>query len=127
MLSSRHLTTIGLIPFRGPAIIIKHLFYSLQIGSIRFKLSIKASPNPTDESSSLSFTSLLTVLGYRRLQTKQIYQQLKVIDDKLTSIGYLPDRSQAPLVDATNDGSKEYSLRLHSESVTARFLAHKFL
>ncbi|CAF2075501.1 unnamed protein product [Brassica oleracea var. botrytis] len=55
------------------------------------------------------------------LQTKQIYQQLKVIDDKLTSIGYLPDRSQAPFVDATNDGSKEYSLRLHSQRLAIAF------
>ncbi|KAH0942871.1 hypothetical protein HID58_002508 [Brassica napus] len=55
------------------------------------------------------------------LQTKQIYQQLKVIDDKLTSIGYLPDLSQAPLVDAINDGSKEYSLRLHSERLAIAF------
>jgi len=54
-------------------------------------------------------------------QTKQIYQQLKVIDDRLRSIGYLPDRSQAPLVDATNDGSKEYSLRLHSERLAIAF------
>ncbi|RID79636.1 LOW QUALITY PROTEIN: hypothetical protein BRARA_A02357 [Brassica rapa] len=58
------------------------------------------------------------------LQTKQIYQQLKVIDDKLTSIGYLPDLSQAPLVDAINDGSKEYSLRLHSERLAIAFAYH---
>ncbi|KAJ4901949.1 Pentatricopeptide repeat-containing protein [Raphanus sativus] len=54
-------------------------------------------------------------------QTKQIYQQLKVIDDKLRSIDYLPDPSQAPLVDSTNDGSKEYSLRLHSERLAIAF------
>ncbi|KAL1196165.1 Pentatricopeptide repeat-containing protein chloroplastic/mitochondrial [Cardamine amara subsp. amara] len=54
-------------------------------------------------------------------QTKEIYQQLKVIDDKLRSIGYLPDHSQAPLVDASNDGSKEYSLRLHSERLAIAF------
>lgn len=52
-------------------------------------------------------------------QTKQIYQQLKVIDEKLISIGYSPDRSQAPLVDATKD--KEYSLRLHSERLAIAF------
>ncbi|KAG5383906.1 hypothetical protein IGI04_035376 [Brassica rapa subsp. trilocularis] len=51
-------------PSPGPAIIIKHLFYSLRVlVSIEFKLSTKTSPNPTDESSSRSFTSLLTVLG----------------------------------------------------------------
>ncbi|ESQ29532.1 hypothetical protein EUTSA_v10023355mg [Eutrema salsugineum] len=54
-------------------------------------------------------------------QTKEIYQQLKVIEDKLRSIGYSPDRSQAPLVDATDDGSKEYSLRLHSERLAIAF------
>ncbi|KAH0884897.1 hypothetical protein HID58_060993, partial [Brassica napus] len=36
---------------------------SLRVVSIRFKLSMKTSPNPTDESSSRLFTSLLTVLG----------------------------------------------------------------
>uniref|UniRef100_A0A0D3A500 Uncharacterized protein n=1 Tax=Brassica oleracea var. oleracea TaxID=109376 RepID=A0A0D3A500_BRAOL len=51
-------------PSSGPAIINKHLFsYSLRVISIRFKLSTRTSPNPTDESSSRSFTSLLTVLG----------------------------------------------------------------
>ncbi|WZZ67284.1 LOW QUALITY PROTEIN: hypothetical protein YC2023_078654 [Brassica napus] len=51
-------------PSPGPAIINKHLFsYSLRVVPIRSKLSMKTSPNPTDESSSRSFTSLLTVLG----------------------------------------------------------------
>ncbi|CAN7016551.1 unnamed protein product [Brassica rapa subsp. trilocularis] len=54
-------------------------------------------------------------------QTKQIYEHLKVIDDKLRSVGYLPDCSQAPLVDSNNDGSKEYSLRLHSERLAIAF------
>ncbi|WZZ14918.1 hypothetical protein YC2023_108007 [Brassica napus] len=36
---------------------------SLRVVSIRFKLSMKTSPNPIDESSSRLFTSLLTVLG----------------------------------------------------------------
>ncbi|CAN8241112.1 unnamed protein product [Cochlearia groenlandica] len=55
-------------------------------------------------------------------RTKQIYQQLTVIDDKLRSIGYVPDRSQAPLVDASsNDSSKEYSLKLHSERLAIAF------
>ncbi|KAH0864921.1 hypothetical protein HID58_082132 [Brassica napus] len=40
--------------------------YSLRVASIRFKLSIKTSPNPTDESSSRLFTSLLIVLGSNR-------------------------------------------------------------
>ncbi|WZZ49997.1 hypothetical protein YC2023_050104 [Brassica napus] len=40
-------------PSPGPAIINKHIFsYSLRVVSIRFKLSMKTSPNPTDQSSS---------------------------------------------------------------------------
>ncbi|KAJ4711240.1 Pentatricopeptide repeat-containing protein [Melia azedarach] len=47
-------------------------------------------------------------------QTKQIYGVLDVIDDKLKSIGYKPDSSQATMVDELDDG-KRHSLRLHSE------------
>ncbi|KAG5416657.1 hypothetical protein IGI04_004224 [Brassica rapa subsp. trilocularis] len=42
---------------------------SLRVVSIRFKLSMKTSPNPTDESSSRLFTSLLTVLGSNNHQS----------------------------------------------------------
>lgn len=47
-------------------------------------------------------------------QTKEIYQMLNVIDEKLVSIGYSPDYSQAPMVDEL-DETRQNSLRLHSE------------
>ncbi|KAK3027844.1 hypothetical protein RJ639_041478 [Escallonia herrerae] len=53
-------------------------------------------------------------------QTKDIYQLLDVIEDRLGSIGYCPDVSQAPMVDETIDG-KQQSLRLHSERLAIAF------
>ncbi|XP_022727285.1 pentatricopeptide repeat-containing protein At1g59720, chloroplastic/mitochondrial-like [Durio zibethinus] len=47
-------------------------------------------------------------------QTKEIYQMLNVIDQKLASVGYSPDHSQAPMVDEL-DETRQHSLRLHSE------------
>ncbi|CAA7047433.1 unnamed protein product [Microthlaspi erraticum] len=52
-------------------------------------------------------------------QTKQIYKQLRLIEEKLSSIGYSPDQSQAPLVDSSRE--KECSLRLHSERLAIAF------
>ncbi|KAH0899809.1 hypothetical protein HID58_049377 [Brassica napus] len=51
--------------------------YSLRVVSIRFKLSIKTSPNPTDESSSRLFTSLLIVLVRR----EKIGERMKLLED----------------------------------------------
>ncbi|WZZ25204.1 hypothetical protein YC2023_008605 [Brassica napus] len=46
-------------PSSGPAIINKHLFsYSLRVISIRFKLSTRTSPNPTDDHHSIDESSL---------------------------------------------------------------------
>ncbi|KAG8500665.1 hypothetical protein CXB51_002628 [Gossypium anomalum] len=47
-------------------------------------------------------------------QTKETYQMLKVIDEKLESVGYSPDYSQAPMIDELNE-TKQHSLKLHSE------------
>ncbi|KAJ6857139.1 pentatricopeptide repeat-containing protein [Populus alba x Populus x berolinensis] len=47
-------------------------------------------------------------------QTKEIYQVLNVVEERLDSTGYKPDDSQAPMVDEVNT-SKRDSLRLHSE------------
>ncbi|KAK0575035.1 hypothetical protein LWI29_032993 [Acer saccharum] len=47
-------------------------------------------------------------------QTKEIYGVLDEVDERLKSIGYSPDYSQAPMVDELNNG-KQHSLRLHSE------------
>lgn len=46
--------------------------------------------------------------------TKEIYGMLNVIDERLQLVGYLPDYSQAPMVDELHEG-KQQSLRLHSE------------
>ncbi|XVF19816.1 hypothetical protein REPUB_Repub11eG0143300 [Reevesia pubescens] len=46
--------------------------------------------------------------------TKEIYQMLNLIDEKLVSVGYSPDYSQAQLVDEL-DETRQHSLRLHSE------------
>ncbi|KAK9277750.1 hypothetical protein L1049_007297 [Liquidambar formosana] len=53
-------------------------------------------------------------------QTKEIYQVLDVIEEKLESMGYQPDFSQAPMVDELND-RKQHSLRLHSERIAIAF------
>eukprot|EP00257_Ricinus_communis_P016949 XP_015575272.1 pentatricopeptide repeat-containing protein At1g59720, chloroplastic/mitochondrial [Ricinus communis] len=47
-------------------------------------------------------------------QTKEIYQFLDVIEQRLESVGYSPDYSQAPVVDELHDG-KHHVSRLHSE------------
>jgi pentatricopeptide repeat protein len=47
-------------------------------------------------------------------QTKEIYQVLNVVEERIDSTGYKPDYSQAPMVDELNT-SKRDSLRLHSE------------
>lgn len=53
-------------------------------------------------------------------QTAEIYQHLDVIEEKLKSMGYVPDTSQAAMVDENNDG-KERTLRLHSERLAVSF------
>ncbi|KAI3467413.1 hypothetical protein Pfo_024076 [Paulownia fortunei] len=53
-------------------------------------------------------------------QTKEIYQFLDVIEERLKSAGYVHDFSQAPLVDEADDG-KGHSLRLHSERLAIAF------
>ncbi|KAL0385679.1 UNVERIFIED_CONTAM: Pentatricopeptide repeat-containing protein, chloroplastic/mitochondrial [Sesamum radiatum] len=53
-------------------------------------------------------------------QTKEIYQFLDAIEERLKLAGYVPDFSQAPLVDEADD-RKERSLRLHSERLAIAF------
>lgn len=53
-------------------------------------------------------------------QTKEIYQFLDVIEDRLKTAEYVHDFSQAPLVDESHDG-KGNSLRLHSERLAIAF------
>ncbi|XVE75171.1 hypothetical protein DITRI_Ditri12bG0074200 [Diplodiscus trichospermus] len=47
-------------------------------------------------------------------QTNEIYQMLNLIDEKLLSVGYSPDYSQALMVEEL-DETRQHSLRLHSE------------
>ncbi|KDP21246.1 hypothetical protein JCGZ_21717 [Jatropha curcas] len=47
-------------------------------------------------------------------RTGEIYQFLDLIEEKLKSVGYTPDYSQAPMVDELNEG-KQRTLRVHSE------------
>ncbi|KAI6686480.1 hypothetical protein NL676_032393 [Syzygium grande] len=54
-------------------------------------------------------------------QTEDIYQALKEIEEKLESAGYVPDVSQAPMVDGEHSEEKEQSLRLHSERLAIAF------
>ncbi|KAK6160067.1 hypothetical protein DH2020_003448 [Rehmannia glutinosa] len=53
-------------------------------------------------------------------QTKEIYQFLDVIEERLKLAGFLQDFSQAPLVDEADDG-KGQSLKLHSERLAIAF------
>lgn len=53
-------------------------------------------------------------------QTREIYEMLDVIDERLESTGYSPDYSQAAMVDELNNG-KQQSLRLHSERLAIAF------
>lgn len=53
-------------------------------------------------------------------QTKEIYQFLDVIEERLKSEGYAPDFSQASLVDEDDHG-KGQSLRLHSERLAIAY------
>ncbi|KAK7827689.1 pentatricopeptide repeat-containing protein [Quercus suber] len=53
-------------------------------------------------------------------QTKEIYQVLDVIEERLESVGHAPDFSQAPMVDELNN-EKQHALRLHSERLAIAF------
>lgn len=53
-------------------------------------------------------------------KSEDIYKFLNEIDEKLESMGYLPDYSGAHLVDETIDGKKS-TLRLHSERLAIAF------
>lgn len=55
-------------------------------------------------------------------KTKEIYELLDVIDKRLEAIGYVPDVSQAPMVDEQElvDGKRD-SLKLHSERLAIAF------
>lgn len=53
-------------------------------------------------------------------QTKEIYKFLDVLDEKVKSLGYIPDASQALMVDESVEG-KGQSLRLHSERLAIAF------
>lgn len=53
-------------------------------------------------------------------RTKEIYALLDAIEERLESVGYVPDFSQAPLVDELDHG-KKHSLRLHSERLAIAF------
>ncbi|XP_052173367.1 pentatricopeptide repeat-containing protein At1g59720, chloroplastic/mitochondrial [Diospyros lotus] len=52
--------------------------------------------------------------------TKEIYELLDEIEERLKSTGYVPDFSQAPLVHEPDQG-KTQSLRLHSERLAIAF------
>ncbi|GFP91587.1 pentatricopeptide repeat-containing protein at1g59720 mitochondrial [Phtheirospermum japonicum] len=53
-------------------------------------------------------------------RTKEVYEFLDVIEERIKSAGYVRDFSQAPLVDETED-SKGNSLKLHSERLAIAF------
>lgn len=53
-------------------------------------------------------------------QSENIYKFVNEIEEKLESIGYLPDYSGAPMVDEFNDG-KQNTLKLHSERLAIAF------
>ncbi|GAB4839919.1 Pentatricopeptide repeat-containing protein At1g59720, chloroplastic/mitochondrial [Ancistrocladus abbreviatus] len=53
-------------------------------------------------------------------QTNDIYRILDMINERLQSIGYIPDLSQAPLVDEQDD-LKQNALQLHSERLAIAF------
>lgn len=53
-------------------------------------------------------------------QSKEIYEMLKATEDRLTSVGYTPDLSQAPMIADIDDG-RQHSLRLHSERLAIAF------
>lgn len=53
--------------------------------------------------------------------TKDIYRVLGSINERLRSVGYRPDLSQAALVDDEDEGGKENALRLHSERLAIAF------
>ncbi|KAJ8645076.1 hypothetical protein MRB53_006824 [Persea americana] len=54
------------------------------------------------------------------LQSKEIYEMLKTIEDRLASIGYKPDLSQASMIADVDDG-RQHSLRLHGERLAIAF------
>ncbi|XP_056699871.1 pentatricopeptide repeat-containing protein At1g59720, chloroplastic/mitochondrial [Spinacia oleracea] len=54
-------------------------------------------------------------------QTKDIYRVLDVINERLHSVGYKPDISQAPLVDDEDEDQKQHALKLHSERLAIAF------
>ncbi|WOL05000.1 pentatricopeptide repeat-containing protein [Canna indica] len=53
-------------------------------------------------------------------QSREIYEKLHEVEQRLALAGYMPDSSQAPLV-AEQDGVKWESLRLHSERLAIAF------
>ncbi|CAI8608360.1 unnamed protein product [Vicia faba] len=53
-------------------------------------------------------------------QSKDIYKFMNEIEEKLESIGYLPDYSGAALVNEINEG-KQNTMRLHSERLAIAF------
>lgn len=53
-------------------------------------------------------------------RSREIYRFLDVIKDRLKVMGYLPDYSQAPLVNEQGD-TKQHSLGLHSERIALAF------
>ncbi|KAL2558774.1 Pentatricopeptide repeat-containing protein [Forsythia ovata] len=53
-------------------------------------------------------------------QTKEIYQQLDDIEERLKFVGHVPDSSQAPMVDDLDD-EIGHSLRFHSERLAIAF------
>nr|AYM01014.1 pentatricopeptide repeat protein [Salvia miltiorrhiza] len=53
-------------------------------------------------------------------QTREIYQLLRWMEERVKMAGYVHDLSQAPLVDEARDGKRD-SLRLHSERLAIAF------
>ncbi|XP_045802075.1 LOW QUALITY PROTEIN: pentatricopeptide repeat-containing protein At1g59720, chloroplastic/mitochondrial-like [Trifolium pratense] len=54
-------------------------------------------------------------------QSKDIYKFMNDIEEKLESIGYLPDYSGAPLIDEINEGKQNLCMRLHSERLAIAY------
>ncbi|KAL2546192.1 Pentatricopeptide repeat-containing protein [Forsythia ovata] len=53
-------------------------------------------------------------------QTKEIFQQLDDVEERLKFVGHVLDSSQAPMVDDLDD-EKGHSLRLHNERLAIAF------
>ncbi|WZY87246.1 hypothetical protein YC2023_033630 [Brassica napus] len=93
---------------------------SLRVVSIRFKLSMKTSPNPTDESSSRLFTSLLTVLGWSGLTLDS--SSLDLVIPKRFKKNYTHRRLSTPLtMSTTGDDVDDNKTKISNAARDFRF------